>query len=320
MKKVLVVVPVFSQQCPEAVEYLHSRGIEVIQNSFGLPFHFEKYDDLMAEIDAVIAGVEVWSRERMEKCPNLKIIARFGIGIDNLDLASAKDLGIVLTNAPGFSTNAVAEHAMGLILDITRRITQFNTEVHAGEWVKHPSMSLEGKTLGMFGCGAIGGRVARLAQAFGMQVVAYDAYPNAELAARLGVELMDKKDMLAVADIVSVHVPGTAETVHLVDEEAFSHMKKGAYFVNAARGSVVDETALYKALASGHLRAAAADVFEEEPLPMDSPLRSLPNFIMTPHAAAITYDVNRAVADCCVRAVADCLEGRVPANIVNSWN
>lgn len=316
MKKVLVPIPVFSVQCPGAVAYLEAHGVAVIQNQYGLPFSFEKYASVLSEIDAVIAGVEVWDRARMALCPRLKILARFGIGVDNFDLQAAREQGIICTNAPGLNTNAVAEHTMSLILSLTRQIVRFDNEVRQGQWVKHPAVELRGRTLGLIGCGAIARRVAGFAQAFGMDTVAYDAYPNEAAAQAAGITLLPMEQVLQKADVVSVHVPGTEDTRHLIDEKAFAQMKERAFFINTSRGTVVDETALYLALASGHLAGAAADVFEREPVDLTAPLMRLPNFVATPHTAAITEEANRAIADSCARAVVDCLEGRRPEHVL----
>lgn len=316
MKKVLVPIPVFSVQCPDAVAYLEAHGVAVIQNQYGLPFSFEKYASVLSEIDAVIAGVEVWDRARMALCPRLKILARFGIGVDNFDLQAAREQGIICTNAPGLNTNAVAEHTMSLILSLTRQIVRFDNEVRQGQWIKHPAVELRGRTLGLIGCGAIARRVAGFAQAFGMDTVAYDAYPNEAAAQAAGITLLPMEQVLQKADVVSVHVPGTEDTRHLIDEKAFAQMKERAFFINTSRGTVVDETALYLALASGHLAGAAADVFEREPVDLTAPLMRLPNFVATPHTAAITEEANRAIADSCARAVVDCLEGRRPEHVL----
>lgn len=316
MKKVLVPSPVFSVQCPGAVAYLEEHGVAVIQNQYGLPFSFEKYAPVLPEIDGVIAGVEVWDGARMDQCPRLKILARFGIGVDNFDLPAARERGIVCTNAPGLNTNAVAEHTMSLILALTRRIVWFDGEVRRGQWVKHPAIELRGRTLGLIGCGAIARRVAGFAQAFGMETVAYDAYPDEAAARAAGIRLLSMEEVLCRADVVSVHVPGTASTRHLMDEKAFARMREHAFFVNTSRGTVVDETALYHALAGGRLAGAAADVFEQEPVDPAAPLMTLPNFIATPHTAAITQEANRAIADSCARAVVDCLEGRRPEHVL----
>jgi len=316
MKKVLVPSPVFSSQCPDAVAYLEAHGIAVIQNKHGLPFSFEKYASTLSEIEAVIAGVEVWDGTRMDQCPKLKILALFGIGVDNFDLPAAKKRGITCTNAPGLNTNAVAEHTISLILALTRRIVRFDREVRQGQWVKHPAIELTGRTLGLIGCGAIARRVASFAQAFGMEVIAYDAYPDKAAAQAAGIQLLPMEEVLCRADVVSPHVPGTETTRHMIGKTEFAHMREHTFFVNTSRGSVVDEAALYHALASGHLSGAAADVFEQEPVDLTAPLMSLPNFIATPHTAAITKEANQAIANSCARAVVDCLEGRRPEHIL----
>ena len=314
---VLIPPAMFSRQCPEAVEKLSRYGFEIIQNEHGLPFDWNAYASCMDRVTAVIAGVENWTADRMKACPSLRIIARYGMGTDNFDIPAATDLGIRIVNAKGISGPSVAEFAMGLIIDIVRRISMFNAEVHDGAWVKHTAINLSGKTLGLVGFGGIARKVASLALSFGMKVLAYDVVCDEDAAKKIGVEFVSFEELLSSSMVISVHVPSLDSTYHLMDSKAFSLMKEGSYFVNTSRGSVVDEKALYKSLKSGHLKAAASDVFEIEPIDCSNPLLSLSNFIATPHTAAITEDANKAVGMHNAEQIIDFFEGRVPADLLN---
>lgn len=222
----------------------------------------------------------------------LKVVGRAGVGVDNIDVAAAKERGVAVVNAPTAATNAVAELTLAHMLALARQVPRADASTRAGKWEKKALMGFElsGRTLGLLGVGRIGGRVAELCQAFGMDVVVYDPYVDAKRAAELRVTKVESpRDVVARADFVSVHVPLTNETRHLVDAALLMQFKKGAFILNVARGGIVDEKALFDAIQSGHLGGAGLDTFETEPM-KESPLAALPNVVFTPHVGASTVE------------------------------
>ncbi|HVM44691.1 MAG TPA: hydroxyacid dehydrogenase [Candidatus Thermoplasmatota archaeon] len=223
---------------------------------------------------------------------NLKVVGRAGVGVDNIDVTAAKERGVAVVNAPLAASNAVAELTLAHMLALARQIPRADRSTKEGRWEKKALMGIElqGRTLGLLGVGRIGGRVAELCKAFGMSVVVYDPYVSAERAAELGVTKVETPaEVVEQADFVSVHVPLTPETKHLVNADLLKQAKKGSCFLNLSRGGVIDEKALHEALASGQLGGAGLDVFETEPL-KESPLAALPNVVFTPHVGASTQE------------------------------
>src|SRR5213080_2216141 len=228
----------------------------------------------------------------------LRVIGRAGVGVDNVDVETATRRGIIVLNAPGGNTVSTAEHAFSLLLSVARKIPQADANVRSKNWDKKnfEGVELYNKTLGIIGMGRIGSELSRRAIAFGMRVVAYDPYLSATRARRLQVELVDElDDLLASADFISLHTPLTAETRHLLDLARLQKTKRGVRIINCARGGLIDENALLKALQDGHVAAAALDVFETEPLPADSPLRGALNLVLTPHLGASTAEAQESV-------------------------
>lgn len=234
----------------------------------------------------------------MDAAPRLKAIGRAGVGVDNIDLPEATVRGVPVMNAPAGNTVSAAELAFALLMASARKIVAADRSVRGGEWKRSAfaGTELRGKTLGLVGAGRIGGEVARRAQAFGMTVCAYDPYLTEERAEKMGVTGATLEEVLRESDFVTLHVPLTAGTRGMIGPEELASMKPGAILVNAARGGVVDEEALAQALASGHLGGAALDVYSSEPVPDDSPLRSAPNLVLTPHLGASTADAQELVA------------------------
>ncbi len=247
--------------------------------------------------------------EMLAKAPKLQVIGRAGVGVDNIDLDAATARGVAVMNAPAGNTVAAAELTMALMMSLVRQVPAADASVRKGEWKrsKFKGVELRGRTLGLVGAGRIGGTVAKRCKAFGMRVVAYDPYLTDERAADLGVERAELDDVIAAADILSLHVPLTDDTENLIDAEALGRMKKGAYLVNVARGGVVDEAALADALHSGHIAGAALDVYGNEPLEEGSPLREAPNAVLTPHLGASTEEAQELVATEIAEAVRDAL-------------
>ncbi len=238
------------------------------------------------------------TKEIIEAGKRLKIIGRAGVGLDNIDTETAQERGITVLNTPEAPAEAVAELTMGLILSLARNIPLADRTMKEGKWIKKKLMGwqLRGKTLGTIGLGNIGLKVARLARAFGMKILITKRTPPApELLKELDGEFIPLREMLQRSDIVTMHVPLTPQTRHMIGEEQLQLMKKGAYLINMSRGGVVDEKALLEALQSGKLGGAALDVYEEEP-PKDLTLVRMPNVVCTPHIGAQTEEAQKVAA------------------------
>lgn len=239
----------------------------------------------------------------------LRVVGRAGVGVDNIDIPACTRRGIAVLNAPAANTYSTAELAFGLLLAAARRIPEADGSIRDGAWMrKHlRGTQLSGKTLGVIGLGRIGAEVAMRGRAFGMRVVAYDPFVNEERAEDLGIELVDLDALLGMAHAVTLHVPLMEENRGLIGREEIAAMRPGAILVNAARGGLVDETAVAEGLASGQLGAAGLDVYETEPLPADSPLREAPHLVFTPHLGASTFEAQRQVSRQIAVAVRDAL-------------
>lgn len=253
----------------------------------------------------------------------LRVVGRAGVGVDNVDVETATRRGIIVLNAPGGNTVSTAEHAFSLLLAAARKIPQADANVRSNKWDKKnfEGVELYNKTLGIIGMGRIGSELSRRAIAFGMGVIAYDPYLSSTRARSLQVELVDElDDLLTSADFVSLHTPLTTETRHILDGPRLQKTKRGVRIINCARGGLIDETALVKALQDGHVAAAALDVFEVEPLPADSPLRGAQNLVLTPHLGASTAEAQESVGIEIAHSIrAALLEGTI-RNAVNMPN
>ena len=255
--------------------------------------------DAIAAADAVLVrSATQITRDSLSRANGLKVIGRAGVGVDTIDVDAATERGIAVLTAPAGNTISAAELTLALTLALARRVSAADRSMKAGQWDRKSFSGTElyGKTLGLVGAGRIGGEVAKRARAFGMQVVAYDPFLIAERAAALGIERAELDEVLRRADVVSLHVPLTDATTGLLGDRELALLKPTAVIVNAARGGVVREDSLLKALTEKRLAGAALDVFEQEPLPADHPLRSLDNVVLTPHLGASTAEAQQNVA------------------------
>lgn len=256
----------------------------------------------------------------IEAAKNLKVVGRAGVGVDNVNIEAATKHGVIVMNTPGGNTISTAEHAFSLLVSTARSIPQADASVKAGKWdrKKYEGVELYNKTLGILGMGRIGSEIARRAIAFGMRVVAYDPYLSVSKARSLQVELIENIDeLLPRADFITMHMPLTDETHHMLDARRLALCKKGVRIVNCARGGLIDEAALGDALKSGQVAAAALDVFEVEPPPADFALREIPNIVFTPHLGASTAEAQENVGIEIAQAIrAALLEGEI-RNAVN---
>ena len=304
-----------------AVAIFRDRGIDVdFEPELG------KDPGRLADVVAGYDGLAVRSATKatadiIARADNLRVIGRAGIGVDNIDLAAASARGIVVMNTPFGNSITTAEHAVAMMFSLARQIPAADASTRGGKWEKSRFMGTEitGKTLGLIGCGNIGGVVATRAVALRMKVVAYDPYLSPERARSLGVEKVEELDqLLARADFVSLHLPKTEKTAGILSAERIATMKQGARLVNCARGGLVDEAAVAEALTEGRLAGAAFDVFSEEPPAKDNPLLSAPNVVCTPHLGASTSEAQENVALQVAEQMSDYLTSGAISNAINA--
>jgi D-3-phosphoglycerate dehydrogenase len=286
--RLLVTPTSYGKNDPRLKTELEALVGEVIYNPTGKPLASAEVERLLPGIDGYIAGLDGIDANALRAADRLKVISRYGVGIDNVDLDAARGRGIIVTNTPGANSVSVAELALGLILALARQIPEAVEAVHQGKWPRYAGLSIEGKTIGILGLGAIGKQLAQLLAGFDCTILAFDPYADAAFASDHHVELTSMEDVIRRSDFISLHLPLLPETRGLVNATFFSQMKPGSFLVNTSRGEVVDESALLEALQNGHLRGAGLDAFTKEPPDPHNPLLSLPQVIATPHLGAQT--------------------------------
>lgn len=275
--------------------------------------------ELLPDYDAlVVRSMTKVTRDVLEAGKNLKVVGRAGIGVDNVDVQAATELGILVVNAPTANLISATEHTFALLLALARRVPPAHASLSSGEWNRKQfvGVELQGKTLGVIGFGRIGQQVAHRALAFDMEVLAYDPFIDKSAAGKLDVEMLELDDLLSRADVVTLHVPLTDGTKNLLTAERIRSMKPGAMLVNCARGGVLDEAALLEALDDGHLAGAALDVFEEEP-PTDYTLMQHPKVVVTPHIGAQTREAQERIATQTAKMLLAALGGSLTITAVN---
>jgi phosphoglycerate dehydrogenase-like enzyme len=268
---------------------------QVIYSPVARPLTASELRELLPSCDAYIAGLDEISATALEGADRLKVIARYGVGVDNVDLAAASARGIVVTNTPLANAVSVAELTIGLMLSLARSIPMLVERTRIGEWPRMVGVTLKGKTVGLLGMGAIGKEVVRRLRCFDCALLAHDPFADEVFAAEHGVQLLPSTHVVARADFLSLHLPLLPTTRGMVNAEFLGAMKSGAFLINTSRGEIVDEQALYEALRSGRIKGAALDAFSPEPPGMDNPLLALPQVLATPHTGAHTDDATDAM-------------------------
>lgn len=305
--RVLITCPQLQRTIDEHRATFAEAGVEVILPPVVQQLSEEELIDALPAVDGIIVGDDPLTATVLRHADRLRVIAKWGVGIDNIDLAVAAERGIRVTNTPGMFGDEVADVVIGYLVLLARRLHEVDRRVRAGEWAKHEGVSLAGRTLGVVGLGAIGRAVATRAMAMRMTVIGAEIVrANADEAAVVGVEVMERADVLHASDIVSLNCPLTDETRHMIDADALAAMKRGVWIVNTARGPLIDEAALVEALRSGAVGAAALDVFEAEPLSSTSPLRGFENVVLGAHNASNTAEAVRRTS---IRAIDNLLRG-----------
>ena len=318
MPKVLIAAREAVQVQDRFHDVLHAAGLTPVYPSTGKPTQLTEEELLTAldGIEAVVAGSEPYTARVLAAHPQLRVIGRVGVGYDAVDVPAATARGIIVSITPGTNHGSVAEHTFALMLGFTRHLPARHHSVATGGWPRFISTPLRGKTLGLAGLGRIGKAVATRATAFEMSVIAYDPFPDTAFCSANKIALVSFEKLLAESDFLSLHLPFTPQTRHIINRDTLSKMKPAAVLVNTSRGGLVCEADLIPALRDKQIAGAVLDVFEQEPLPPDHPLRSLDNVVLTPHAAGVDIlslgDMTRSAAE----AVASLRRGEWPAEKV----
>lgn len=308
--KVLIVTRTFGRYSQEPLNFLSRNGFEVLRSENLEP-------SFLKEVDALIVGTNPVTAEMIESS-NLKIIAKHGVGVDNIDLEAATKKGIPVTITLGANSQAVAELTITFIFALARKLMIAHEKLFKNrKWEGVVGYEVGGKTLGVIGFGAIGREVVKRAVCLGMRVLVYDPYASKETIEAHSAQSVDLETLLKESDFVSIHAPLTEETRNMIGEREISLMKKSAFLINTSRGGLLDEDALVKALKEGRIAGAALDVFQEEPLPEDSPFFDCPNLITTAHIGAHTVEAIYRMNMMAAQAIVDYFNKKIPKHVVN---
>lgn len=314
--KVLITPRTFETRGKAYLKRLEKEGYEIILNPYGRVLKEEELIKLIRDIDGIIVGIDPLTEKVLENASKLKVISKYGVGVDNIDIETAKKLGIIVTNTPSANSNAVAELTIGLIFSVLREISLSDKKSREGLWERFIGYELYGKTLGIIGTGNIGKRVVKLLKGFDLKIVCYDILPDYSWAEKEGVSYVSLDELLKDSDIITLHIPLTKDSYHLISEKEINMMKNSAIIINTSRGGIIDEEALYKALREKRIFGAGLDVFEEEP-PKNSPLFDLENVVITSHIGAHTTEAIEKMAEISVENLILGLKGEKPKFIVS---
>lgn len=306
----------FIETGQEAIAALRDAGCELVAPEVFGPLSGDALVSAIGNADAIIADLDRYDADTFARCPNLKLVARWGVGFDAVEIESATAAGVMVSNTPGVLDETVADLAFGLMLALARQIHVGHANMMQNAWVKAWASDVHSKTLGLIGCGRIGMAVARRARGFNMRVIAFDLFPTNQAKA-LGVEFKPLDDVLSQSDFLSLHAAVTDQSRGMIGADQLRQMKPSAFLINTARGALVDENALANALNNGVIAGAALDAYCVEPLPKESPLRSARNILMTPHLASLTTDNGRRISAAAAQAVMDLANGTAPTHLIN---
>lgn len=296
---------------------LLNAGYELVDAPPNAPFDEATVIELLQGFDAVIADSDAYTERTFASCPQLRLVSRWGVGVDSIDIPAATRHKVMVTNTPGIIRDSVADLAFTFILSLARKLREGDAMMRSGGWGKLIGANVGGATIGIIGLGDIGTCAARRAHGFGMTILAYDPYPRRELEDELGVRFVDLDTLLADSDFVTLHCNATAENRNLIGQRELGLMKPTAFLVNCARGSLVDEAALVAALDDGTIAGAGLDVYAQEPPAADNPLFSLDNVLLMPHTATTDRRTISRVSARVTENTLDALQGRRPQNILN---
>ena len=315
MKKVLIAKPNYKKYSPTGYQMLLDKGYEVVTTPLDRDYYLEELLPMVGDIDGCIANCEPWGEEAMNAAPKVKILARYGTGMNSVDTEAAKRHGIIVTNCPGVNANSVAEHIITLMMAAVRDLPRQNEMTREGQWKNLNFHEVTGKTVGILGFGYIGKLVAKKLMGFDCRTIAYDVVHDDETAAKYNVVFKSFEELMSESDIICILVPLLPSTENMINRESLKLCKKGVIFVTDARGEVVDEEAMYEALTNGQVAFFASDVFVHEPAtPENTPLLTLPNVIATSHNGAESYENLENCGIMTAQQIIDALEGREPVN------
>lgn len=304
-------------QYDEYESWLTDRGFEVILNPTQTNLSEDELILSLQGVSVFMCGLGKVTRRVLENAPDLKMIAKFGVGLESIDIPACTEKGIAVVNCPGSATESVAGFTVTLMLAAARCVIQNDKLAHSGRWGRTLGISPFHKTLGIIGFGSIGQMVARAVSGFDMCVIAYTAHPKSEIAEEYGVKMVSFDELIEKSDFITLHLPYSKENENMINADVLAKMKKTAILINAARGALVDEAALYHALKNGQIRAAALDVHAKEPIDPSDPLLTLENCIMTTHNAASSFEGRNYMMEYCVQNVLDIMDGIAPKGLVN---
>jgi len=312
--KVLVTSKSFAKMSPAPIKILESNECEIIRNPYGRLLDDATLSSLIQGCDALIVGDDEVDKETFSKADKLKVIAKHGVGIDNINVKLALEKGIVVTRALGSTTESVADLTFALMLALARKIVEAVNSTKQGMWesVKYIGVEIHGRNLGIIGLGAIGKAVAKRARGFNMEILYYDIFRDCDYEEKFRVKFVNLDELLRSSDIVTIHVPLTDATTHLIGEKELKMMKNKAFLINTSRGKVVDEDALYRALKNGSIAGAALDVYSQEPPGPDFHLLKLSNVVSTPHIGGYSEEASIAMGTIAAEEVVRVLKGEKP--------
>ncbi len=318
--KVLNSARAFVSNGKAANDLLLAAGCEVVTSAEFGPILAPQLIEQLADCDAALASSDEYTAEVFQACPNLKVVSRWGVGIDSIDLRAATEAGVIVCNTPGAMAEAVADYTFGLLLAAARRIVEGDRLMRSGGWSEITGTLVFGKTIGLVGAGRIGQAVARRAAGFGMRVLAFDPPLQAIATSAMNLpkmEFVTLEALLAQSDFVCLHAPSLPETKGLIDATRFAQMKPTAYFINTSRGALVNEVDLLAALETGQIAGAAIDVYAHEPLPADHPLRQAPRCVLSPHNSSNAKEAAEAISMMAAENLLTCMLGPKPEHVCN---
>lgn len=315
---VLITARTMNETGLRALQSLRDAGCNVIIPPKQGPLKEAELLPALPNVDAVLASMDKFTDKVLSspEAKSLKLISRWGVGYDAIDIPAATRNGVVVAYCPGMLNEAVADYAFSLLCALARRVHEGHLTMRDGEWKIAWGHNIHGKTLGILGCGRIGQAMARRAAGFGMRLMGYDICKNAE-AEKLGVAFVSLEELLAQSDFLSLHAALTPENRGLLGEAQLRRMKPNSYLINTARGALIDENALVRAVTEKWIAGAALDAYVVEPLPMDHPLRNAPNVLITPHQASCSYETGEQVSDAAAAAIVELMNGRKPRWVVD---
>lgn len=291
--KILVTPRAFAKSGMEQIQMMREAGWEVHVNETGKSYTYEEFLDYAKDVDGIIIGVDKANRDMLDKCTNLKAIAKYGVGVDNIDMEAAKEKGIRISRAIGSNSVSVAEHTIALMFALSKNIYVASKQVKNGSWNKPYGFEVNDKTIGIIGFGNIGKNVARMVQGLNMKVMAFDAFPIDETYANTNnIQISTFDEIVENADVITLHLPLTEETKNMFHLDVMKKMKPTSILINAARGGIVNEADLYTALLTKEIAGAGFDVYSTEPPMANDPLLQLDNFVLTPHTASKTKEAD----------------------------